>query len=120
MVKAQSVPARVSEASRFASSELPYSVRRSPFTVHRSPFTVRRSPFAVRRSPCAGRSQDIGNTFGSGHQLHLWNAGKGHPVPCGFRLPRFKEAKRDASLTTPTTPIRRHADPFCWCAVTQF
>ena len=51
MVKAQSVPARVSEASRFASSELPYSVRRSPFTVRRSPFGVRRLAFAVHRSP---------------------------------------------------------------------
>jgi hypothetical protein len=33
-----------------------FAVRRSPFTVHRSPFTVHR------------RSQDIGNTFGSGHR----------------------------------------------------
>jgi hypothetical protein len=43
-----------------------FNVGRSTFSVQRSTFAVQRSPFNVRRSPFTGRSQDIGNTYGSG------------------------------------------------------
>jgi len=39
--------------------------KRSTFHVQRSTFDVPRSTFHVRRSTFGGRSQDIGNTFGS-------------------------------------------------------
>ena len=40
-----------------------YLLTRGAFAVRRSPFTVHRLAFGG-----AGRSQDIGNTFGSGHR----------------------------------------------------
>jgi hypothetical protein len=46
---------------RSAFSVSAFGVRHSAFSVQR--FGVRRSAFGVRR-----RSQDIGNTFGSGHR----------------------------------------------------
>ncbi len=56
------------QRSTFNVQRSAFSVQRSTFNVQRSAFGVRRSAFNVRRSAEHGRSQDIGNTSGSGHR----------------------------------------------------